>query len=119
MSSIDKLASSLNRRDEAPNQALAKEIADQNNKTALKELVENLGNKNKDIQSDCIKVIYEIATIKPKLVAAHAKALIVLLDSKNNRLQWGAMTVLHVITGENPAMIYSALSKIIAVADKG
>jgi len=119
MSIIDKLATSLNRRDEVPNQELAKQIADTNNINAVKELVENLNNKGKGIQSDCIKTIYEIGAIKPKLIAGFANELITLLDSKNNRLQWGAMTALNCITNENSKAIHSALAKIIAVADKG
>ena len=119
MTIIDKLATSLNRRDEVPNQELAKQIADSNDKKAVKELIENLHNKNKNIQSDCIKVIYEIGVLKPKLIAGFINELIALLDNKNNRLQWGAMTALDTIAMENPEAIYKALGKIIAVADKG
>ena len=56
---IEKLASSLNRRDEVPNQGLAKEIVLSKNKKAIKELVKNLSYK-KAIQNVCIKVLYEI-----------------------------------------------------------
>ena len=119
MSILNKLASSLNRRDEKPNQELAKQIADKNDKKAVKELVENLNNKSKDIQSDCIKVLYEIGERKSALIAEYAKEFVTLLDNKNNRLQWGAMTALATITLENPKIIYSALSKIIAIADSG
>ncbi len=119
MSILNKLATALNRRDEIPNEELAKQIADTGDKKAVKELVDNLNNKNKDIQSDCIKVIYEIGTLKPKLISGFASELIALLENKNNRLQWGAMTALNTITNESPEIIYSALGKIIAVADKG
>lgn len=119
MTIIDKLATTLNRRDEIPNQELAKKIAGCLDKKAVKELFENLNNKNKDIQNDCIKVIYEIGTLKPKLIAGFADDLVALLDNKNNRLQWGAMTALNAITNENPKVIYSALAKIIAAAEKG
>jgi hypothetical protein len=119
MSVIDKLASSLNFRGTEPNITLAKEIAEQDNREAVKELVDNLANKNKNIQSDCIKTLYEIGYIKPGLIAGYAKVFIALLDNKNNRLQWGAMTALDMITAENPKLIYEALGKIIAVADKG
>jgi hypothetical protein len=119
MTIVDKLATSLNRRDEVPNQELAKQIADGNNKKAVEELIENLNNKNKNIQSDCIKVIYEIGTLKPQLVSGFSDELIALLDSKNNRLQWGAMTALSMITNENPKAVYKALKKVIAVADNG
>ena len=119
MTVIDKLSTSLNRRDEIPNQELAKQIAGANDKNAVKELVENLNNKNKGIQSDCIKTLYEIGVMQPKLVSGFANEFIALLDNKNNRLQWGAMTALNTITNENPKTIHSALAKIIAVADKG
>jgi hypothetical protein len=69
MSIIEKLAYSHNRRDEIPNQNLAKELADKNDISSIKQLVENLNNKNKNIQSDCIKVLYEIASLKPELIS--------------------------------------------------
>ncbi len=119
MSVLTKLASSLGRRDEVPNQELAIQIVAANDIAAIKELVENLNNKNKDIHNDCIKVLYETGERKPELISAYAKNFIALLDSKNNRLQWGAMTALSSIAGENPKAIYPALAKIVAVADAG
>jgi len=119
MSILNKLASALDRRDELPNEELAKQIADKNDNEAVKELVANLSNKSKDIQTDCIKVLYEIGERKPALIAAYAKEFIDLLDSRNNRLQWGAMTAINTITLENPKLIYGSLSKIIAAADNG
>lgn len=119
MSVINKLASSLDRRDETPNQELAAEIAANNDKRSVQELVNNLNNKSKDIQSDCIKVLYEIGTLKPALIAGHVNSFIELLGNKNNRLQWGAMTALNTITNEKPDVVYKALPTIIAVADKG
>lgn len=119
MSVLKHLATSLNRRDEKPNQELAKKIVAKNDKNAVKELVEHLNDKDKDIQSDCIKVLYEIAEKNPALIAPHAKAFVELLSSKNNRLQWGAMTAIDAITLQNPKEIYSALSKILDVTDKG
>lgn len=47
MTIIDKLATSLNRRDEIPNQQLAKQIANTNDRKAVKELIQNLNNKSK------------------------------------------------------------------------
>lgn len=119
MSIIPKLASSLDRRDEVPNQELAKQIATKKDKKAAQELVDNLNNKSKDIQNDCIKVLYEIGEINPSLIADYAKEFIALLDHKNNRLQWGAMTAINTITLENPKVVYGSLTKIIEAADKG
>jgi len=119
MTIIDKLATSLNRKDEGPNQELAKYIADRDDKGAVIELVDNLHNNDKNIQSDCIKVLYEIGDIKPSLIAEYSKEFVTLLDHGNNRLVWGAMTALDAITLENPEVIYLALEKIVDITDKG
>jgi hypothetical protein len=119
MSVIEQLASSQNRRDEVPNQELAKKIVAMHDRKAIRELVENLQNKNKNIQSDCIKVLYEIGEKEPALISEYAKELVALLDNKNNRLQWGAMTALDSITGANPTFIYASLPKIIIASDNG
>ncbi len=119
MAIIDQLASSLGRRDEVPNQELAERIADKNDKKSVQEVVALLGHKSKDIQNDSIKVLYEIGERKPTLIAAHAKDILSLLDSKNNRMQWGAMTTLSAISADVPDILYKALPKIIAVSDAG
>ncbi|NIK75400.1 hypothetical protein FHS15_000498 [Paenibacillus castaneae] len=119
MAIIDQLATSLNRKDEAPNQELAKNIADQADKNAVKELVDLLNHKDKNIQSDGIKVLYEIGELEPSLIADYSKELIALLDSKNNRLVWGAMTALDTITLITPSAIYSEIAKIIDIANMG
>ena len=119
MTIISKLATTLKRRDEIPNQELAKLVVSRNDSKGIKELIENLGNKSKDIQHDCIKTLYEIGERKPALIAAYTDVFVALLNNKNNRLQWGAMSALDTITLETPKIIYSALTKIIASADNG
>ncbi|WP_136608717.1 hypothetical protein [Paenibacillus dokdonensis] len=119
MTIIDKLATSLGRKDEAPNQELAQYIASEDDRGAVKELVDNLYNRDKNIQSDCIKVLYEIGDFKPSLIAEYVNEFVALLDHRNNRLVWGAMTALDAITLENPEAIYSTLAKIVDVADNG
>ena len=119
MSLIEKFACSLNRRDEVPNQQLAKELVAKNDTLSIKEVVENCSNKNKNIQSDCIKVLYEIALLKLQLIADYVKEFIALLNNKNNRMVWGAMTAIDDITLQKPKEVYAALPKIIEAADKG
>ena len=116
---IDKLAHSLNRRDEVPNQELAKKIAAKKDKNAVKELIALLSHKNKDIQFDCIKVLYEVGELEPSLIKAYTKDFIQLLEHKHNRNIWGAMHALDCITLEDPKQIYSYLSKIMDAAEKG
>lgn len=119
MSILNKLSSALQRKDEEPNVELAQAIAQVEDKEAVQELVNNLHNKNKGIQSDCIKVLYEISAIKPELIAEYSEEFLELLEHKNNRLVWGAMTALDSITLENPRLLSSELPKIIAAANKG
>jgi hypothetical protein len=119
MSILPKLASALGRRDEVPNQVLAKSIATQKDRHAVEELVANLSNRKKDIQSDCIKVLYEIGAIKPSLISEYVNEFIALLEHKNNRLQWGAMTALSSIVAEDPKALFNALPRILKAAEKG
>jgi hypothetical protein len=94
MSVLSKLASSLGRRDEIPNQMLAKEIAEAEDKAAVEELITHLSDASKAIQSDCIKVLYEIGALKPWLIDGYIDTFVRLLRSRNNRLVWGGMTAL-------------------------
>jgi hypothetical protein len=117
MSVLDKLATALNRRDEVPNQELAKTIVRTKDKRAVKELVENLANKNKSIQNDCIKVLYEIGATEPTLIAPYYREFAALLNSKNNRLVWGGMTALDSIALTEPRAVYGLLEKVLTAAD--
>ena len=69
MSVIDQLASSLGRRDEVPNQELARRLAETEDRQGIAEIAKNLWSKDKAIQADCLKVLYEIGYLKPELVA--------------------------------------------------
>jgi hypothetical protein len=119
MTIVDKLACSLGRRDEVPNQELAQQILKSKNRKAVIELVANLANKDKNIQSDCIKVLYEIGEQQPALIADYDRQFLALLDSQNNRLVWGAMTAIDCITSVNPDGTYKKLAKILTIADQG
>lgn len=119
MNVLDRLSSSLNRRDELPNLALAKQIVAKKDRVAISTLVENLSNRNKRVRYDCIKVLYEIGEISPGLIAAYAKNFLALLQTTDNRLQWGAMTAISAITFEKPRQIFGSISQIIDSANKG
>lgn len=80
-----------------PNQILAKELAEQENKNGIKEIADYLFDKNKSVASDCIKVMYEIGYLKPELIATFADTFLELLKSKQNRMVWGAMIALSTI----------------------
>jgi hypothetical protein len=117
MSVLDRLATALGRRDEVPNQELARNIVSKRDAAAVKELIDNLNNKNRGIQSDCIKVLYESGEANPDLIAKYYKEFGRLLESKNNRLVWGAMIALDTIALKEPKGVHGMLSKILEVAD--
>lgn len=119
MSVIPKLSSSLNQSNELANQELALQIVQSEDLDAVKELIENLGNPDKNIQSDCIKVLYEIGMQKPELIQAYEEVFVSLLQSKNNRLVWGAMTALDGISNLYPDKIYQSLPEILDAAHHG
>jgi hypothetical protein len=117
VSVIEKLATSLNRRGEVPNQELALRIVSDRDAAAVQELVANLAHKNKAIQSDCIKVLYEIGAARPDMIAKYYREFGNLLESKHNRLVWGAMMALDTIALKEPKAVHGMLSKILKVAD--
>ena len=119
MSILNHLSTSLNRRDEVPNQELARKIIKSNDAKAVRELIDNLKNKNKNIQGDCIKVLYEIGIGQPALIKDYIKDFTALLNSKNNRLAWGSMMALNHITDEEPEEIYKLLPRLINAANAG
>src|SRR4030042_5302432 len=120
MKVIDLLATSLNRRDEKPNQDLAIEIIRSKRNDWVKELVEKLNHQDKNIQSDCIKVLYEIGEHgAADMIAPYYRDFGEILKSKNNRLIWGAMTALDMITSINKKGIHELLPLIISAMDKG
>jgi hypothetical protein len=116
---IDKLASSLGRRDEVPNQELARDLATRKNKKAIREIAENLWNRDKNIQADCIKVLYEVGYIEPKLIADLADEFVKCLRSKNNRLVWGGMTALGEVAKANPDAVFKHLDAIKKAKETG
>lgn len=106
---IEKLACSLGRNDEEPNIELAHMLCEENSLLGIKEIMKGMLGKDKAIANDCIKVLYEVGSRKPELIADYVSDFISLLHSKNNRLVWGSMTALAAITELKPEEIFSEL----------
>jgi hypothetical protein len=119
MSLLNALSSSRREKGNDANIALARKIVETEDHSAIKELVENLQNKDKKIQGDCIKVLYETGYIKPELIAAHYSDFLGLLSSKNNRLVWGGMIALTTIVNLKPEEIYRSLELFMKTIEKG
>lgn len=112
MSILNNIAYFQNRRDEVPNQELARELAEFKNEAGIKEIAENLWHKNQNVQSDCLKVLYEIGYIDPELIAAYAGDFLKLLRHKNNRLVWGSMIALSTIAELKADELYPHVEEI-------
>lgn len=119
MSILSQLAHSLGRRDEVPNQELARELASRKDQAGIHELAQNLWNKDKNIQADCIKVLYEVGVLDPPLIADYADDFVRLLRSKNNRLVWGGMTALAEVAKANPEGVFKHLDEIKKAKENG
>ena len=119
MSVLQRIAFYQNRRDEAPNQELAKELAMKNDRKGIREIAENLWNENVQIQSDCLKVLYEIGYLQPKLTAPYAEDFLKLLHSRNNRLVWGAIIALSTVADLRAEALYPHVEEIKQVMDCG
>jgi hypothetical protein len=119
MSILNRLASSLGRRDEVPNQELARDLAAKKDRAGIREIAENLWNKDKNIQADCIKVLYEIGYLEPKLIADYTEDFVRCLKSKNNRLVWGGMTALAEVAKANPDAVFKHSDEIQKAKETG
>ncbi len=119
MSALERIAFFQNRRDEVPNQQLAKELAETEDRAGIAEIARNLQHKNQSVQSDCLKVLYEIGYLKPELIAEYAPEFLALLKSKNNRMVWGGMIALATIADKKPNDIYEQLPVVTGTIDHG
>jgi hypothetical protein len=97
MSVLNKIAFYQNRRDEVPNQELARQLADSKDQAGIGEIAEHLWDKEQNVQSDCLKVLYETGYLDPSLIADYTEDFLKLLKHRNNRMVWGAMIALSTI----------------------
>ncbi len=119
MSILDRLACAQQRRDEIPNQELAHNLAATKDAAAIREVAENLWNKDPNIQADCLKVLYEIGYLDPALIAPYADDFVKLLKSRNNRMVWGAMIALSTIGRQAADTLYPQVEAIQKVMQRG
>lgn len=119
MTVLDKLATSLGQRSEIPNQELARELAGKGDAASVRELAENLWNKNANLASDCIKTLYEIGYLKPQLTAPYVHDFLKIIKSKQNRLVWGGMLALSTIASLKPGEIFEQVELVKKVTREG
>jgi len=119
MSVLGKIAHFQDRRDEVPNQEVARELAQTRSLADIREIAENLWNKEPNIQSDCLKVLYELGYLVPELIADYLDDFLKLLKHRNNRMVWGGMIALSTIAGLQADRIFPHVDEIQKTMEAG
>jgi len=119
MTALNRIAHFQNRRDEVPNQELARDLAAKKDKAGVREIAEHLWDKNANVAADCIKTLYEVGYLDPGLIADYVDDFARLLKSRNNRLVWGGMIALAEASRANPDAVYKRLADIKKAMDAG
>jgi len=119
MSALEKISYYQHRRDEVPNQDLAKALALGKDQTGVAEIAAHLEDKNKNISSDCLKVLYEVGYIDPTLIVPYVENFLRLLSSRDNRMVWGAMIALGNIAGLCPDAIWKKIDSVVLTIERG
>jgi hypothetical protein len=119
VSALERIAHFQGRHDEVPNQELARQLASGRDRKGIREIADNLWNKNRSIQADCIRVLYEIGYLDPVLIAPYVDDFLELLKSRNNRLVWGGMIALATVAALKPEMIFAHKNDIEAAMKAG
>lgn len=112
MSVLNRIAAAQGRRDEAPNQELARELVEQGDQEGIHELVANLHYADQDVRSDCLKTLYEVGYLRPELIADYVGELVRLLRDRHNRMVWGSMIALATIAPLRPDELFQQRQRI-------
>lgn len=118
-STIQKIAWFQHIRSEIPNQQLACELAKFKDENGINEIATGLSHREKNVRSDCLKVLYEIGYMDPALIAPFVHQFLQLFRSKDNRMVWGAMIALATISRLRPAEIWADINFLIGIFNKG
>jgi hypothetical protein len=119
VSAIERIAYHVGRRDEVPNQELARELAEAGDAEGVAEIVAHLDDKNKSVASDCIKVLYEVGYIDPALIEQYVDTFIDLLGSAQNRMVWGGMIALWTVADARHAAMWERIDEVLEAFDRG
>ena len=119
MSVLNKIAFYQNRRDEVPNQEVARELAQTRNAADIGEIARNLWSKEPNIQSDCLKVLYELGYLAPELIAEYVDDFLKLLKHRKNRMVWGGMIALSTIASLQADKIFPHVDEIKMTMEAG
>jgi hypothetical protein len=109
MSVLNRIAFCQGRRDEVPNQELAHDLATSRDAEGIREIAGNLWSTDRNVHSDCAKVLYEIGYISPELIADHVGDFLKLRTDSHEHEASGACRVLVKvidILGNDTSQVY-------------
>jgi len=116
---IEQIAYSKGRRDEVPNQELARALARTRDTVGIAEIAKGLHHPTPAVRSDCIKVLYEIGYLRPELIAPYVSEFLELLTERNNRLVWGGMIALATISSRRAPEIWDQIDPVMETIERG
>lgn len=116
---LSKIAFYQGRRDEEPNQELARRLVESGDRKGIQVIVNHLHYPNPSVACDCIKVLYEVGYLNPEFIEDYYGQFLDLLDSPENRLVWGAMLALSLIAVRNADELYPYREKILKATLSG
>jgi hypothetical protein len=116
---LSRIAFFQGRRDEEPNRELARQLAEGNDLAGIREIAANLWHEDPSVQSDCVKVLYEVGYLKPELIADYVGDFLRLIRSRHNRLVWGGILALSTIAHLRPNPIYQQRQQIVDAMSSG
>ena len=119
MGALERISFYQGRRDEVPNRELARELAEAKDLEGLREIADNLWNKERRVASDCIKVLYETGYIDPSLIEDYTADFLKLLSSRNNRMVWGALIGLSTVVDRRADDIWGRIDDVIPLVEGG
>jgi hypothetical protein len=119
MSVLNRIAFFQERRDELPNQELARTLAESRDAADIHEIAGNLWNKEPNIQSDCLKVLYELGYLAPELIVDYVDDFLKLLRHRSNRMVWGGMIALSTVASLQADKIFPHVDEIKKTMEAG
>ncbi len=120
MNIVDRFSSSLDQRDQGPNEVIAQQVADENNLTLLGEVIQVIhSSASVRIKNDAVMVLMALSRINAAHLKEYVDLLVGILTSKSNRQVFGGMIALANVTPLVRDKVQPHLSIILEAMDRG
>lgn len=116
---LAQLASSSGHNDQSTNIGLAKSLCRDEDHTAIAHVVGILQTGSKPQRKDAIKVLYEVGARNPGLIAPFTDVFFETMESRDNRIVWGALMALAKISSVQPERVADRMHLVLTAADNG